>query len=66
MKTLFFIKLALIGFVAGAVGIVFKIMHWPYSGWIVLLSLVLIVTGMIVSLFKVIRHPAVKKFFNEE
>ena len=64
MKTKHAIVILLIGCAICIIGALFKIMHWPLAGLILMTGMLLEATGIVLFLYKLLKNPKVKDFLN--
>jgi hypothetical protein len=64
MKYKHIIVIYLIGSIVAAVGMLFKVMHWPYAGIMIALSFLVQVAAIIVGIVKVLNDDDAKSFLN--
>lgn len=54
MKTKYIITLFIVGIIVLIVGSLFKIMHWPYAGEMIITATVIQITAAILAIWKVL------------
>lgn len=64
MKAKHALIILVIGFAAGIVGAVLKIMHWPYGNIVLISSLFLQAIGCVFLLYKLLTYSKIKDFLN--
>jgi hypothetical protein len=64
MKTKYALIILIVGFVISFIGVLFKLMHWPYASIMLITSTFLQVIGSIILLYKLVTYPKIKDFLN--
>jgi protein-S-isoprenylcysteine O-methyltransferase Ste14 len=64
MKAKYAVIVLTLGLCLDFVGVVFKLLHWVGSDWLLLTGLTFKVVGALTFLYKLLTHPKVREFLN--
>jgi hypothetical protein len=64
MKVKYALMILIVGFAVSVIGALFKVMHWPYAGALLITATLMQVVGSIVLVYKLLTYPKIKDFLN--